>query len=118
MLLSNYSFTISLKENAESIDITGKEELEEDSNRKLVELSYMGLLSKNINVSFSQELNSIDDSVKIECSKIYIGQSASFINNPDKIPLSFFPFIQKLKQEMELFRIKSIRDLRTYVYLH
>ena len=107
---------ITLKETIESIDILGKEEIEEDSNRKVFELTFLGLLSKNLNTSFSQELNSIDDSVKVECSKIYVGQTAALINNPDKIPLSFIPFIQKLKHEMEIFRLKCIRDLRTYVF--
>ena len=106
---------ITLKENSESIDLSGKEEIEEDSNRNAYELSFLGLLSKSLNGSFSQELNSIYDSVKVECSKIYVGQFAALINNPDKIPLSFLPFLQKLKQEMENFRLKCVRDLRTYV---
>ena len=106
---------ITLKENTENIEITAKEDLEEDSKRKLFELSFLGLLTKNLNSSFSQELISIDDNVKAECIKIYVGQTASLINNPDKIPVSIVPFLQKLKQDMEIFRLKCIRDLRSYV---
>jgi len=102
---------ITLKENTETIDITSKEDLEEDSKRKVFELSFLGLLSKNFNSSFSQELSSIDDRVKAECIKIYVGQTASLINNPDKMPVSIVPFLQKLKQDMEIFRIKCVRDL-------
>jgi hypothetical protein len=79
------------------------------------ELSFLGLLSKNLNSSFSQELSSIDDSVKAECIKIYVGQTASLINNPDKMPVSLIPFLHKLKQDMEIFRVKCVRDLRSYV---
>jgi len=109
---------ITLKENTETIDITSKEDLEEDSKRKVFELSFLGLLSKNFNSSFSQELSSIDDRVKAECIKIYVGQTASLINNPDKMPVSIVPFLQKLKQDMEIFRIKCVRDLRSFVKKH
>jgi hypothetical protein len=120
---------ISLREKDEIIDITAKDELEEDDKRKHNELSNLGLLYKLITnpvtndknkdkdkfPSFINEINSIDDKVKQECIKIYTGEFAKIINNPEKMPNSLVVFIQNVKSDMENFRLKSIRDLRTYV---
>lgn len=66
-------------------------------------------------LSFLTELNGIDDKVKLECAKIYVGEFVKLINNSDKIPISLNQFLQNLKLEMEAFRLKCVRDLRTYV---
>lgn len=66
-------------------------------------------------ISFISELNGIDEKVKVECAKIYVAEYAKLINNPDKIPVSLNNFLQNLKYEMESFRLKCVRDLRTFV---
>jgi hypothetical protein len=133
-----YSLTrINMKEQSESLDLVGKEELEEDEKHKLAELSHLGLLAKVMSgtalsmtsnntvkpnvkkddstINFIAELHTIDERVKQECQKIYTGEYSKIINNPDKITPSLVPFLQGLKQEMENFRLKCIRDLRTFV---
>ena len=134
-LLTYYTINrINLTENLESVEISSKEDMEEDERRKKQEIKNLGLLSNfllensNANAAnakndkkgesfpnFVIELSSIEDKVKAECSKIYTGEYAKLINNPGKIPLSFIPFLQNIKDEMENFRIKCIRDLRTFV---
>ena len=121
---------ISLKELNEVIEITAKDELEEDEKEKINEIDNLGLLSKTLNnivpnvkggkekdnnLTFQNELSTITDKVKLECQKLYTGDFAKIINNNEKINPTLIPFIQKLKTEMENFRLKSIRDLRTYV---
>ncbi len=136
--MTSYSLIrVSLRENVESIEIISKEEIEEDEKRKKEEIKVLGLLSffilnensitptnppsKNEKKggdsfpNYLNELNSIEDKVKAECAKVYIGEYAKLINNPAKIPPSIAPFIQNFKTEMDNFRIKCIRDLRTYV---
>ncbi len=130
---------ININELADSIELLTKEEIDEDEKRKLDELENLGYLSKFLNnsmvndpkggnkekdkdkegnmASFITELNGIDERVKVECSKIYIGEYAKLRNNPDKIPVSLNNFLQNLKSEMESFRLKCVRDLRTYVIL-
>lgn len=121
---------IKLDELSEVLDITAKDELEEDEKLKIIELENLGLLAKFITAvpvkgakdkdnisSFNAEMNSITDKVKQECQKIYIGEYAKLINNPDKMNPSLVPFIAKLKTDMENFRLKCIRDLRTYVII-
>jgi hypothetical protein len=126
-----------LKEFSETLDLTAKDELEEDEKNKIIELNNLGLLAKvmtgtalvvgnnnpKANVkkdesqfTFLNELNTIDEKVKQECQKVYTGEYSKIINNPDKMTPSLVPFLQKLKQDMENFRLKCIRDLRTYVY--
>ena len=119
---------------ADSIELISKEEYDEDDKRKIEELENLGYLSKFLNlpfnpetkntkekdkepsvISFISELNGIDEKVKSECSKIYIGDYAKLINNPEKTPSSLNLFLQNLKNEMESFRLKCVRDLRTYV---
>jgi hypothetical protein len=127
-----------LKENIETLDIIGKDELEEDEKNKLAELSHLGLLAKvmagtalpmtstntttkpNVKkdesaATFLTELNTIDEKVKLECQKIYTGEYNKIINNPDKITPTLVHFLQSLKQDMENFRLKCIRELRTFV---
>jgi hypothetical protein len=124
-----------MKEYSDTLDLTGKEELDEDEKNKITELGNLGHLAKvmsgtalqvgNTNAkpnvkkdetfTFTVELNTIDEKVKQECQKIYIGEYSKIINIPEKIVPSLIPFIQGLKQELENFRLKCIRDLRTYV---
>ncbi len=129
---------VNMKENVESVENNSKDELEQDEKRKQSELLNLGFVAKfylglglndnvpktNKNVipgqkettpNFNSELNSIDDKVKQECIKIYTGEFAKLINNPEKLPASILPFLQNLKSEMENFRLKCVRDLRTYV---
>jgi golgin subfamily A member 4 len=137
-LSTTYSLLrVSLKENSDNIEIFNcpKDEIEEDEKRKHNELLNLGYLSKfiiegsgsnsapskdkkNVNESgpnFIHELNSIEEKVKVECAKIYTGEFAKVINNPMKIPETLIPFLQNVKVEMENFRLKCVRDLRTYV---
>ena len=129
---------INLDELTDNIEFNTKEELDEDEKRKYEELESLGYLSKFLNnptliidgqkgsgkdkdkdkdssITFMAELNGIDDKVKSECAKIYTGDYAKLINNPDKIPTSLNNFLTNLKFEMEGFRLKCVRDLRTYV---
>jgi hypothetical protein len=117
-----------------------KDELDLDEKIKSEELENLGYLSKFLNnptlvidakqndsgkekdknnsnssITFIAELNGIDDKVKAECAKIYVGDYAKLINNPDKIPTSLNNFLINLKSEMQGFRLKCVRDLRTYV---
>jgi hypothetical protein len=128
-----YSLTrVSMKEDVEAFEV-GKEELKEDEERKVEEINNLGLLARFIlnpnensqnekkdkkgDISypnFIQEINSIDEKVKQECAKIYTGELAKLITAQEKIPLSLIPFIQNLKNEMEVFRLKCVRELRTY----
>ena len=113
----NYNLIrINLNELSESTELQQKEEFEEDEKRKIEELENLGYLSKFLNItpsqdnknskdkeiiiSFIAELNGIDEKVKQDCAKI---------------PVSLNNFLINLKFEMESFRHKCVRDLRTYV---
>lgn len=135
----NYSLIrITLDEITDNIELNTKEELDEDEKRKSDELENLGYLSKFLinptivvdgktgsgkdkdkdkdsTITFMAELNGIDEKVRTECAKIYIGDYAKLINNTDKIPTSLNNFLTNLKSEMEGFRLKCVRDLRTYV---
>lgn len=120
-----------MNELSETCEITTKEEIDEDDKRKQEELENLGYLTKFLSqpaqdsknpkekesspISFVAELNGIDEKVKVECARIYIGEYSKLINNPEKIPPSLYNFLQNLKLEMESFRLKCVRDLRTYV---
>ena len=74
----------------------------------------------NVNFSsnafnFNSEINAIEEKVRVECIKVYTGEFAKILNNNSKIPNSLLLFLQNLKNEMETFRLKCVRDLRTYV---
>lgn len=129
----NYNLIrININELSDTIELLTKEDNDEDEKRKLEEIENLGYLSKFLTVpvpvdpkntkekepsviSFISELNGIDEKVKSECSKIYVGDYLKLINNPEKIPVSLNLFLQNLKFEMESFRLKCVRDLRTYV---
>lgn len=128
----NYNLIrINLNELSESTELQQKEEFEEDEKRKIEELENLGYLSKFLNItpsqdnknskdkeiiiSFIAELNGIDEKVKQDCAKIYLGEYLKLINNTEKIPVSLNNFLINLKFEMESFRHKCVRDLRTYV---
>ena len=128
----NYNLIIiKLNELSESTELQQKEEFEEDEKRKIEELENLGYLSKFLNItpsqdnknskdkeiiiSFIAELNGIDEKVKQDCAKIYLGEYLKLINNTEKIPVSLNNFLINLKFEMESFRHKCVRDLRTYV---
>lgn len=108
---------ITLRENTESLENSGKEEIDEDQKRIVSEQENLGLLSKflNVNTSFDQEMNSIEDKVKVECAKLYVGEFQKLINNPEKILPALIPFLKSSKIEMEKNRIVYIRDLRSFV---
>lgn len=136
-LMSSYSlFRVTMNEISEVIENSSKEDLEEDERRKKEELRKLGLLSNFIlntheippsqNVkgdknkdkdfpNFLSELNSIEDKVKAECVKVYTGEFAKLINNPTKLPPALVPFLQNVKTDLENFRLKCIRGLRTFV---
>ncbi len=65
--------------------------------------------------NYTNELNSIEEKIKGECAKVYTGEYVKLLNTPNKLPPSLVPFITNFKTEMENFRMKCVRDLRTYV---
>jgi len=111
---------ITLRENSESLELSGKEELDEDEKRKVSEQENLGLLSKflNVNTTYDQEINAIEDKVKAECAKIYTGEFQKLINTPEKILPCLIPFLKSTKTEMEKSRLVYIRDLRSFVSIN
>ena len=126
-LLNSYQLNrVIMKENTEESAITEKEDLEFDEQLKKEELVSLGLLSKSIlepnaedkkgnkeEQNFNNEINSIDDKIKSECAKIYTGNYAKFLNPTEKIPDSLIPFLEEIKRDMEIMRLKNVKDLRS-----
>lgn len=117
---------MNLKDDVESIENTAKNELDEDERRKQSELVNLGYLTevpqgravqKDI-PNYAIEIGAIDEKVKAECLKIYTGEFAKQLNSTIKIPNSLISFLQNLKIEMENFRLKCVRDLRTFVRIY
>ena len=133
-LLNTYQLSrVIMKENIEDIAITEKEDIDEDEALKKEELLSLGFLSKsildpslNINQdkkksggqagepSYNNEIASIDDKLRNECAKIYVGNYAKFLNPQEKLPDSLVPFLEDIKREMEIMRLKCVKDLRTF----
>ncbi len=127
---------ININELSDTIELVTKEENDDDEKRKQEEIENLGYLSKFLSIpvtidnkntkekdkepgviSFISDLNGIDEKVKLECSKIYLGEFAKLIINSEKIPASLSLFLQNLNTDMESFRLKCVRDLRTYVII-
>ena len=133
-LLSSYALTrVIMKENIESSEIVNKEDIDADEVLKNEELTSLGFLAKSYadpsqaasnakgaqkgatgEPLFNSEISSIDERVKAECAKIYVGNFAKYLNPQEKIPDSLIPFILSVKSEMELMRLKCVRELRTF----
>ena len=133
-LLNTYQLSrVIMKENTEEITITEKEDIDLDEALKKEELLALGFLAKSIldpslNVnqdkkkggsqaaepSYNNEIASIDDKLRSECAKIYVGNYAKFLNPQEKLPDSLVPFLEDIKREMEIMRLKCVKDLRTF----
>lgn len=132
--LSYYSLSrVIMKEDVEGSEIVNKEDIDYDEKLKADEINSLGFLAKaytegtpqtnqkggNKSVNgneplFNNEINSIDDKVKVECAKIYVGNFAKYLNPQEKIPDSLIPFLASVKNEMEIMRLKCVRELRTF----
>ena len=133
-LLSSYALTrVIMKENIESSEIVNKEDIDADEVLKNEELTSLGFLAKSYadpsqaasnakgaqkgatgEPLFNSEISSVDERVKAECAKIYVGNFAKYLNPQEKIPDSLIPFLLSVKSEMELMRLKCVRELRTF----
>ena len=134
-LLNSYQLNrVLMKENTEDCSIVEKEDVDADEILKREELLGLGLLAKYIldpnlstgadkkgkttsatgEPSYSNEIASIDEKVKTECSKIYVGNYAKFLNATEKIPDSLIPFLDDIKRDMEIMRLRCVKDLRTF----
>ena len=134
-LLNSYQLNrVLMKEDKEDCTITEKEDIDADEILKKEELLGLGFLAQAIldpnsaasgdkktkaanasgEPSFNAELSSIDEKVKTECAKIYTGNYAKFLNTTEKMPDSLIPFLEDIKREMEIMRLRSVKDLRTF----
>ena len=68
--------------------------------------------------NFNNEIGVIDDKVKSECAKIYTGNFAKYLNPTEKIVDSLIPFLENIKKEMELMRLRCVKDLRIFVKIY
>ena len=64
--------------------------------------------------SYNSEIANIDDKIRSECAKIYVGNYAKYLNPQEKLPDSLIPFLEDIKREMEIMRLRCIKDLRTF----
>ena len=121
-----------MKENTEDVTITEKEDIDADEALKNEEISSLGFLAKSIldpnanNPSdkkkgttgnepcYNSEIANIDDKIRSECAKIYVGNYAKYLNPQEKLPDSLIPFLEDIKREMEIMRLRCIKDLRTF----
>ena len=134
-LLDTYQLSrVIMRENVESHEIVEKEDIDLDEKLKKDELLCLGILGqilsdnnpqnqgdkkKGGNVSgndgtFNNEIKVIDEKIRSECAKIYTGNFAKFLNPTEKIPDSLIPFLNNTKNDMELMRLKFVKDLRTF----
>ena len=125
--LNSYKLNrVIMKETVEDFNITEKEDIDFDEQLKKEELLSLGFLSKSINesnpddkkgnkeeLSYTSEIKSIDEKIKSECAKIYTGNYSKYLNPTEKVPDSLIPFLEDIKQDMEIMRLKNIKDLRT-----
>ena len=128
-LLNNYQLIrVIMKENTEDYTITEKEDLDADELLKKDEILCLGFLSKaildsttviqdkkkvGIEQNYNYEISTIDDKIKTECAKIYVGNYAKYLN-ADKLPDSLVTFLEDVKREMEIMRLHCVKDLRTF----
>ena len=117
-LLNSYQLNrVLMKENKEDCTITEKEDIDADEILKKEELLGLGFLAKSIldpnaaasgdkkgksagpggEPNYNNEISSIDEKVKAECAKIYVGNYAKYLNTTEKIPDSLIPFLEDLK---------------------
>ena len=132
-LLNSYQLSrVLMKENTEDITITEKEDIDADEALKNDEITSLGFLAKSIldpnanpaqdkkkgatgnEPSYNNEIASIDDKIRSECAKIYVGNYAKYLNPQEKLPDSLIPFLEDIKREMEIMRLKCVKDLRTF----
>ena len=135
-LLNSYQLNrVLMKEDIEDCAIVEKEDQDADEQLKKDELLSLGFLAQSIlnpnsNVasgdkkkaggaggsdpSYNSEIASIDDKLKTECAKIYTGNFAKFLNATDKLPDSLVVFLEDIKREMEIMRLRCVKDLRTF----
>ena len=136
-LLNSYQLNrVLMKENIEDCTIVEKEDMDADELLKKEELLGLGFLAQSIldpnsssnsadkkgktatnpsgEPSYNSEIASIDEKVKTECAKIYTGNYAKFLNATEKIPDSLIPFLDDIKREMEIMRLRCVKDLRTF----
>ena len=135
-LLNSYQLNrVLMKENIEDVSIVEKEDLDADEQLKKDELLGLGFLAKSYldpnssagtadkkgkvtnasgEPSYGAEIDSIDEKVKTECAKLYTGNYAKFLNATEKIPDSLVAFLDDLKREMEIMRLRCVKDLRTF----
>jgi hypothetical protein len=133
-LVNSYQLSrVIMKENTEDITITEKEDIDADEALKKEEILSLGFLAKSIldpssnptqdkkkggaavgEPSYNSEIASIDDKLKSECAKIYVGNYAKFLNPQEKLPDSLVPFLEDIKREMEIMRLKCVKDLRSF----
>ena len=125
--LNSYKLNrVIMKENVEDEAITEKEDIDFDEQLKKEELLGLGFLSKTIlepnaedkkgnkeEPSYTAEIKSIDEKIKSECARIYTGNYAKFLDPTEKVPDSLIPFMEDIKSDMEIMRLKNIKDLRT-----
>ena len=125
--LNSYKLNrVIMKENIEDHTITEKEDLDFDEQLKKEELLGLGLLSKFLlegnpddkkgnkdEILYTTEIKSIDDKIKSECAKIYTGNFAKYLNQTEKMPDCLIPFLEDIRRDMEIMRLKNIKDLRT-----
>ena len=124
----NYSLSrVTSNEEAEVVEINNKEEVLLDIKKQEEELKnlcilYFSPLSENINNDsknkkeeriFLSELNSIDEKVRNECQKVYVGEYSKLIANNEKMPQVLFKYLETSKDELFKFRLNNIRVLRT-----
>jgi hypothetical protein len=133
-LLNTYQLMrVNLKEDSESTEITEKEDIDLDQNLKNEEILSLGVLGKllldpnsqtqvsnkkgsssNTNEpNYNNEISLIDEKLRSECAKVYTGNFAKYLNPTEKMPDSLRKFLDQQKIEMEKFRKKFIKDLRT-----
>ena len=132
-LLNSYQLSrVIMKENTEDVTITEKEDIDADEALKNEEISSLGFLAKSIldpnannpsdkkkgatgnEPSYNSEIANIDDKIRSECAKIYVGNYAKYLNPQEKLPDSLIPFLEEIKREMEIMRLRCIKDLRTF----
>ena len=131
-LLNSYQLSrVIMKENTEDVTIIEKEDLEADEALKNDEILSLGFLAKSIlepennqqdkkksqggnEPNYNNEIASIDDKIRSECAKIYVGNYAKWLNPQEKLPDSLIPFLEEIKREMEIMRLRCVKDLRTF----
>ena len=79
------------------------------------EQTALGFIVDSNGSKYQKEILLIEDRLKSECSKIYVGEHSKLLDPQLKMPKSLFVFLEKLKKDMATFRIKSIKDLKQLV---